>query len=120
MHIIFGDAAAVMSTNYTLLELDTFKFPSKDQAVKAFCVVTNIPMEEFGIMENNKKIHADLITQYRLQNWEFCKMAIESLRGRWSGEVDSFYNDLEKRVLNYQNNTPGPDWDWTLIKDEEA
>jgi hypothetical protein len=120
MHIIFGDAPSVMSDNYTLLELDTFKLPSKDQPVKAYCVVANIPIEEFGIMENNKKIHADLISQYRLQNWEFCKMAIDNLRGRWGGEVDSFYSNLEKRVLEYQNNPPGEAWDWTLTKNEEA
>ena len=56
MHIIFGDAPSVMSDSYTLLELDTFSIPSKEQTVKTFCVVTNIPVEEFGIMENNKKM----------------------------------------------------------------
>lgn len=120
MHIIFGDAPSVMADNYTLLELDTFTVPSKDQVIKTFCVVTSVPVEEFGIMENNKKIHADLITQYRLQNWEFCKMAIENLLGRWGGEVDSFYRDLQMRVEHFVKNPPPEDWDWTILKTEQS
>lgn len=119
MHIIFGDAPSVLSDSYTLLELDTFKIPSKNQIHKAYCVVTEIPLEEFALMENHKKVHADLITQYRAQNWEFCKLAIQVLKGKWGGEVDSFYNDLESRVTEHEANPPGADWDWTLTKDVE-
>jgi hypothetical protein len=117
MHIIFGDAPTVMSDSYTLLELDTFNIPSKNQNVKAFCVVTQIPLDEYGIMENNKKIHADLIAQYRLQNWEFCKLAIQVLKSKWGGELDSFYDDLTNRITALQATPPGPDWDWTLTKE---
>ena len=121
MHIIFGDnAPSVLSSNYTLLELDTFTIPSKQQTVKAFCVLTQLPLEEYGVMENHKKIHADLIQQYRAQNWEFCKLAIEVLRGKWGGEVDSFYTDLLQRVQDLQNNPPGADWNWTLTKEIQA
>lgn len=121
MHIIFGDnAPSVLANNYTLLELDTFNIPSKNQDVKAFCVVTQLPLEEYGLLESNKKVHADLILQYRAQNWEFCKLAIQVLKGKWGGELDSFYNDLEKRISEYQDNPPGENWVWTLTKEIEA
>ena len=117
MHIIFGDAATVISKNYTVLELDTFKIPSKNKVVQSFCVVPELPLNEYATLENNKKIHSDLITQYRAQNWEYCELAFQVLRGKFGGELDSFYDSLSQRVAEYKINPPGDNWDWTLTKE---
>lgn len=116
MNIIFGDAVAQVAGTHTVLELDTFKLMPSEQLVKSYCVIDNLPLAEFPQLEANKKIHQQLIEQYRQQNWEFCLSAVHSLMGCWNGEMDTFYQHLAGRLNEYTANPPGPDWTATLIK----
>ncbi len=120
MHIIFGDAASQINQGYTILELDTVRVAPIDQLVKTWCVVENIPLSEFPMLEHTKKIHSDLIEQYRRQNWSFCDKAIETLKGKWGGELDSFYDDLSDRINQYKQQTLTGDWDWAILKVAQA
>jgi len=110
MQIIFGDAVNFVRERFTVLELDTFATDNAALTVTAWCVVDEIPLQELPITENLVGLHHDLMTQYRKQNWTFCVNAIEQLRGRWNGHIDSFYADLEQRIRNFISFPPGPDW----------
>jgi hypothetical protein len=117
MHIIFGDNRKDLPDNYTILELDQFKFP--DGAVStAYCVVENVPLGEFQTMESYQKIHHDLMEQYRARNWEYCQSAIKGLTGRWNGELDSFYENLFNRVEKFIAEPPAEDWDGTIVRND--
>lgn len=116
MNIIFGDAVNQIPDSYTILELDTIKIRPGDHEFKTWCVIETIPLPEFPMLESLKKIHSDLLDQYRKQNWEFCEQAIESLMGKFGGELDSFYSEISRRVIEYKQNPPGSDWDWSITK----
>jgi hypothetical protein len=118
MNIIFGDAIEQISNTHTVLELDTFKLMPSEQLVKAYCVVDTIPLAEFSILENNKKIHQQLITQYQKQDWEFCKSAATALLGRWNGELDTFYQHLLERITKCQA-APDNNWNYWIVKDSD-
>lgn len=115
MNIIFGDAVNNVPDNFTVLELDTFSV--RGQKVKSYYLVDKVGLQEFASMEAYKKIHQDLIKFYKEKQWNFCEQAIESLMGRWSGGLDSFYSNLLQRVVEYKENPPPDNWDGTLIKD---
>lgn len=116
MQIIFGDSVNLVRERFTVLELDTFQVANTDQIVTAWCVVEKIPLEEIGMTENLVKIHQDMMDQYRQKQWNFCLQALGHLKGRWGGEVDSFYQDLEKRIEYLQQNTPDDNWTPVRIK----
>lgn len=116
MNIIFGDAVDQIPDSYTVLELDTIKIRPGDHEFKAWCVVESIPLPEFPMLESLKKIHSDLLKQYREQNWEFCEQAIKSLTGKFNGELDSFYAELSRRITEYKATPPAKDWDWSITK----
>lgn len=116
MHIIFGDAVKQIPNSYTVLELDTIRIAPGNQQFKTYCVIEKIPLAEFPIAETNQKIHADLIENYKKQNWKFCEDAIAALRGKWNGEMDSFYDDIGQRIIDYKDNSPEPGWDGTLVR----
>jgi hypothetical protein len=119
MYIIFGDDKKDLPNNYTILELDQFKFP--DGAVStAYCVIENVSLGEFPTMDSYHKIHHDLMEQYRAKNWEYCQNAINSLTGRWNGELDSFYENLHTRIEGYIAKPPDKDWDGTILKNAVA
>jgi hypothetical protein len=115
MNIIFGDSINAIPGNYIVLELDTFKQANGSTSI-AYCVVEKIPLVDFDKLESYKKVHADLISNYKLQEWTYCEHAIEGLMGKWNGELDSFYSNLLTRVLNYKQNPPAEEWDGTLSK----
>jgi hypothetical protein len=110
MNIIFGDAVTQVAGTHTVLELDTFKLMPSEQLVKSYCVIDNLPLAEFPQLEANKKIHHQLIEQYKQQNWEFCRSAVHSLMGCWNGEMDTFYQHLADRIDEYAVNTPNENW----------
>ena len=110
MNIIFGEALGEVPDNYTILELDTFVLPPDNKKVTSYCIVEQIALHDFPVLENYKKVHADLLQAYRDQNWDYCEDAITGLTGRWNGELDTFYNDLFARVQKYKSNPPGDYW----------
>ena len=116
MNIIFGDALDTLPDNYAVLELDTFVLPPDNAKVTSYCVVEKIPLSDFPLMEAFLKVHADMLQAYRDQNWDYCLHAIKGLTGRWNGELDSFYDNLLKRVLELQSNPPGDYWTGYIVK----
>jgi adenylate cyclase len=115
MNIIFGESINTIPDSYTVLELDTFRRSDGTRSV-AYCVIEKISLADFDKIEAYKKVHADLLENYRRCEWTYCEHAIEGLMGKWNGELDSFYSNLLLRVLSYQQNPPPEDWDGLLIK----
>jgi hypothetical protein len=97
MHIIFKNDLLGLDKKYTVLDLDTFSLPDGNRHT-ACCVIENIPIAELSQNENLKELHANLIKNYGLKNWSFCEQALEHLTGKWGGELDTFYRDLQSRI----------------------
>lgn len=117
MHIIFGDSVNQFSDKFTVLELDTIKFRATGQKITSYCVVENIPLGDFPVIDAYVKVHHDMMQAYRDQNWEYVETAIKGLTGKWNGEVDSFYEHLFHRVGLLKEASLEEDWDGTVVKD---
>ena len=70
MNIIFGDAIDHVPNSYTVLELDTFWQPDGITSI-AYCVVEKIPLADFDKIDAYKKVHSDLLTNYRAREWTY-------------------------------------------------
>jgi hypothetical protein len=116
MNIVLGDNIKYIPDSFTILELDTFTDPSKQHQHTAWCVVENIPLADFPILEQLCATHENLIRAYKQRDWAYCKQAVDYLMGRWDGELDSFYQDLKQRVEHLENDPPGPDWTPLRVK----
>lgn len=116
MNIIFGDRRNLVPDSYTVLELDTIRRAPDFTPHKAYCLLEFIPLHELPQLEQLIDTHNQLLTLYRQQHWEQCESLIhEQLRGRWNGEVDSFYEELLKRMQLFRTQPPGADWDGSLV-----
>jgi hypothetical protein len=114
--IIDPDQVEQFREKYTVLELDTIRISSSNQLVTAYCIVENIPVLELPLVESHRKLHHNLLENYRKKDWNFCQQAIDQLKGRWGGEVDSFYEDLRSRLVKYEAQDPGDAWDGIIEK----
>jgi hypothetical protein len=102
---------------YTLLELDTFYFADADKTSIAYCLVENTPITEMFSMEQYLELHKNLMKNYRLKNWKYCEDALEHLTGKWNKELDTFYNEISRRVSEYKDINLAADWDGTVRRD---
>jgi hypothetical protein len=119
MNIIFGENINTLPDNYTILELDSFRLAGEVAVSTAYCVIENIPLHEFTTLDDYRKIHNDLLVAYQNRNWEYCENAIRHLTGRWGGELDSFYQNLNDRIEQFKKVPPPEGWDGVIIKTNE-
>ena len=115
MNIIFKKNLAIVDQKYTILDLDTFSLPDGNLHT-ACCVVENIPIAEISQTESLKELHANLIKNYGLQDWNYCEQAIDHLMGKWGGEVDSFYSELKTRINVLKTLTLDDSWSPVIPK----
>ena len=116
MNIIFGNnEIEKLRDKYIVLELDTVTIKSS-KPITAYCVIENLPIDEMPRVDNFKKIHAELMENYRNRNWDFCIQAIEQLMGYWGKQIDSFYTVLLTRVAEYKQNEPDENWTGVIPK----
>lgn len=111
MNIIFGQPNLdSLDEKYVVLELDTVKIKGSDQPATAYCVLDNIPIMELVTINRYRDLHQNLMKNYRLKNWSYCRDAIGHLHGQWGKQVDSFYENILERINKYENEDPGETW----------
>jgi hypothetical protein len=101
MQIIFDDqAAAQLSKNQTILELETFDIGGTQRT--AYCVIPadKISLQDLTMLENLKELHAVYVKALATGDQKLCIDAAEHLMGRFSGELDSFYSETLARFSN--------------------
>lgn len=118
MQIIFGRPSEELFEKYIILELDTIQYSKDAEPITAYCVIggENVSLEEVSVLKQNASTHSALMQNYRKQNWEFCEQAIDLLRGKFKGEMDSFYDILEARIREYKKQPISSNWDGVLKK----
>jgi hypothetical protein len=110
MYIVFGKEAQKLDEKYLVLELDTFQV--NDDLVPTYCVVDSehIPLTEFSNLDSYIDLHKNLVKNYKLGNWQFCESAIKYLTGKFSGELDSFYDILSNRIIELKDTELDDSW----------
>jgi hypothetical protein len=106
MDIIFGrENATKLREKYTVLDLETVE---KDgHSIEVFCL---IPADKIAIMdlpnlENWVKLHNEFLEGYKNKHYDFCHDCITELMGKFGGEVDTFYDEILRRI-NEASDTP--------------
>ena len=117
MNIIFGaDNASRATDKYIVLELDTVMISPTAEPLIAYGLIELVPLADMVNIVSLRNLHANLIKEYKKQNWKFCEDAIEHLQGSWNNELDSFYTDLYNRVQTNKTQSLDDAWTGALIR----
>lgn len=120
MHIIFGkDEAVELEHKYTVLELDLIQFGPDGPIAPAYCIVENISILDLPKVVSMRTLHENLISNYRTRNWKYCQDAIEHLQGFWGGELDTFYDEMGRRIEQYVQQEPNNDWTPIIVNSKQ-
>ena len=99
MQIIFGrENAEMLREKYTVLDLETVE--QDGVSIELFCL---IPGDKIGLpdlpqLDNWVKLHNEFLKGYQTNQYEFCLQCIEHLMGKFGGELDSFYQEIQSRI----------------------
>ena len=99
MQLIFGrENAEKLRERYTILDLETIE--KEGHRIEVFCLISG---DKIGLMELPQldqwiKLHNDFLNGYHTQQWNYCRQCIEHLMGKFGGEVDTFYEEILKRI----------------------
>lgn len=116
MQIIYGEQQKqLLEDRFTILELETFLEEGLSEPMTAYAVIglSNVPLQEIPVMENFVRMHEAFMKEYKEKNWSFCLQALEHLTGKWSGEIDSFYDYMKKKIETLE--AAGVSDDWTPV-----
>ena len=118
MNIIIGaDAANEAREKYTVLPLQDIKFASHPDMppVTSYCLVENIPVDELPKLEEQVDLHIKFYENLQKPDFNYCEQALEHLKGKWRGEVDTYYEVMEKSI-NENKDVEDLKWDPILYK----
>lgn len=98
MQIIFGkETAEKMRSKYVVLELETFV--KDDVLVEAYCLISadKANLAELPRLDEYVKNHEAFVEAYKDNDGVKCRELYETVKGRFHGEVDSFYDEILSR-----------------------
>ena len=96
MNIIIGrQRADELREKFTVLELETINHPDGMQ-LEAFCVIPGdkVSLGSMATLEQDVHLHEQLVISLKAGEQERCRSLIDGLRGKFGGEMDSFYDHL--------------------------
>ena len=99
MNIIFGrENAEKLREKYTVLDLEKLVVEGKD--VEVFCLIPaeKIALPDLPQLEQWINLHNDFLKGYHKKEYNYCRQCIEHLMGKFGGEVDTFYEEILKRI----------------------
>lgn len=121
MYIINEDKDTInmLRSKYLVLELDTLEFPDgKTTVMHAVIDSEHVPLQEINMLHKLGDLHQNLMDNYHNQNWAYCHDAIDHLRGKFKGEMDSFYDEIYSRILQLEDLDLPRTWTGNLLADQ--
>ncbi len=99
MEIIFGrENAEQLREKYTVLDLETVE---KDGvSLEVFCLIPadKISIADLPTLSQWVKLHNEFLHGYHTKQYDYCRQCIEHLMGKFGGEVDTFYEEILRRI----------------------
>ena len=99
MELIFGkENAELLREKYTVLELETVE--RDGVSLEVFCLIPadKISIADLPTLEQWTKLHNDFLHGYHTKQYNYCRQCIEHLMGKFAGEVDTFYEEILRRI----------------------
>ena len=107
------DQISDIAKRYLTLELDTFRIDGEE--IPSWCVIDagDIGLSELTELNHWTEQHKNLIRNYKQGEWNYCLQMLEHIKGKFGGNVDSFYTELFARMQQ-----PMPKaWDYVIEKE---
>jgi hypothetical protein len=79
--------------------------------VRIFTAFYNPPEAEMAQWLSDKEEHNQMLKLYRKQDWNKALKVVESLKGKFNGQMDHYYEHWIERIHDMAKSTLPRDWD---------
>jgi adenylate cyclase len=110
--IVLGSITAErVKGEYFTLELDCIAVKGKKEGVTIYTVFYNPPEPELAEWKHNKEIHELMLEYYRKQEWNKAIALVDTLKGKFDGQMDHYYDLWLERIEEMKAANLAADWD---------
>jgi len=114
--IVIGETTHAQVPELATLFLDNIKVKGKTEAVTIFCLVGDEEVTESQGFQTLKQFHNQMIEAYLEQDWNRAIKRLKECRLLCAPyNIDGFYDLYETRILHFQAESPGEDWDGVFV-----
>jgi adenylate cyclase len=110
--IVLGPTTAErLDGEYFTLELDCIAVKGKKEGVTIHTVFYNPQGDKMAEWMHSKNIHNMMLEYYRKQEWKKAESLIETLKGKFDGHMDHYYELWIERISEMKAANLAADWD---------
>jgi len=110
--IVLGPTTAErLDGEYFTLELDCIAVKGKKDGVTIHTVFYNPQGDKMAEWLHSKNIHDMMLDYYRKQEWKKAESLVETLKGRFDGHMDHYYDLWIERISEMKAANLAADWD---------
>jgi adenylate cyclase len=110
--IVLGPITAERAEGeYFTLELDCIAVKGKKDGVNIFTVFYNPAESEMAEWKHNREVHDLMLEYYRKQQWDKAVALIDTLKGKFAGGMDNYYDLWLERIEEMKAANLPADWD---------
>jgi adenylate cyclase len=110
--IVLGPTTAErLDGEYFTLELDCIAVKGKKEGVIIYTVFRNPLGDKMADWMHSKNLHNMMLDYYRKQEWKKAEALVETLKGKFDGNMDHYYELWLERIEDMRNANLPSDWD---------
>jgi adenylate cyclase len=110
--IVLGPITAErVGDEYFVLPLDCIAVKGKKEGVNISTVFYNPPLEQQPVWEHDKEVHELMLEYYRKQEWNKAIALVDTLKGKFDGQMDHYYDLWLERIEEMKAANLAADWD---------
>ena len=113
--IVISETTKIAAPEFATIELDLIQVKGKTVPVRIFALIGNSEVQDSEWFKDMSAVHAELILEYRDQNWKKAKMLVSKAREAAGEKFDGLYDLFDARIEEYKSNPPGLDWDGVFV-----
>ena len=113
--IVISETTKIAAPEFATIELDLIQVKGKTVPVRIFALLGDAQVLASEWFKDMSAVHAELISEYRQQNWGNAKALIVKARASAGDKFDGLYDLFSSRILEYESNPPGSEWDGVFI-----
>jgi len=113
--IVISETTKMAASEFATIELDLIQVKGKTVPVRIFALIGNSEVQASEWFKDMSTVHAELISEYRNQNWKKAKTLVSKARKAAGEKFDGLYDLFDARIEEYKANPPGLDWDGVFV-----
>ncbi len=116
VNIVIGETTHELVPELATLELDLIQVKGKTEAVRIFCLLGTEELAQDDNFRTLAKFHQQMLDAYRAQDWNKAVKRLKECRILCEPYgLDGLYDLYETRIIEYQAESPGADWDGVYV-----